>query len=151
MFEVESIETVIGLGVLIVVEALSNDSLKEDKLNILDKLKTKSKVVIGRADNCDVILNSGSVSREHAEITKQTDGTYSIKDLNSTNGTFVNGSKIKGLQRIILSDKIFIGKLQLSLEGATKDLSEELAICVKGIEKEFINSGKKIKVLGKNL
>ncbi|MGY8939217.1 MAG: FHA domain-containing protein, partial [Flavobacteriales bacterium] len=145
----DTIQLASANGVLIVVEALSNDSLKEDKLNILDKLKTKSKVVIGRADNCDVILNSGSVSREHAEITKQTDGTYSIKDLNSTNGTFVNGSKIKGLQRIILSDKIFIGKLQLSLEGATKDLSEELAICVKGIEKEFINSGKKIKVLGK--
>ena len=145
----DTIQLASANGVLIVVEALSNDSLKEDKLNILDKLKTKSKVVIGRADNCDVILNSGSVSREHAEINKQTDGTYSIKDLNSTNGTFVNGSKIKGLQRIILSDKIFIGKLQLSLEGATKDLSEELAICVKGIEKEFINSGKKIKVLGK--
>jgi ABC-type multidrug transport system ATPase subunit/ABC-type multidrug transport system permease subunit len=145
----DTIQLASANGVLIVVEALSNDSLKEDKLNILDKLKTKSKIVIGRADDCDVILNNNSLSRQHAEITKQSNGSFTVKDLNSTNGTFVNGRKVKGLQSITLADKIFIGNLQLSLKGATKDLSEELAICVKGIEKEFINSGKKIKVLNK--
>jgi ABC-type multidrug transport system ATPase subunit/ABC-type multidrug transport system permease subunit len=145
----DTIQLASANGVLIVVEALSNDSLKEDKLNILDKLKTKSKIVIGRADDCDVILNNNSLSRQHAEITKQSNGSFTVKDLNSTNGTFVNGRKVKGLQTITLADKIFIGNLQLSLKGATKDLSEELAICVKGIEKEFINSGKKIKVLNK--
>ena len=136
-------------GVLIVVEALTSKPVEEDGVNILDKLKTKSKVVIGRADDCDIVLNSGSVSRQHAEIQKLSDRTYSIKDLNSTNGTFVNGRKIKSSQSIVVSDKIFIGKLQLSLGGVTKDLSEELAICVKGIEKEFLNGGNKIKVLNK--
>ncbi|MDB9954545.1 FHA domain-containing protein [Flavobacteriaceae bacterium] len=145
----DKIQLAAAEGVLIIVETLGTNSISEDKINILDQLKTKSTIVIGRADECEVVLNSSSVSRQHAEICKQANGTYTIKDLNSTNGTFVNGYKIKGAQPISLSDKIFIGKLQLSLEGATKDLSEELAICVKGIEKEFINSGKKIKVLNK--
>jgi ABC-type multidrug transport system ATPase subunit len=136
-------------GVLIVVEALASTPIKENKVNILDKLKNKSKVVIGRATDCDVILHSESVSRQHAEVTKNKKGSYFIKDLNSTNGTFINGHKVKGSQTILLTDKIFIGKLQLSLGGVTKDLSEELAICVKGIEKEFVNNGNTIKVLSK--
>ena len=137
------------MDVLIVVEALASTPIKENKVNILDKLKNKSKVVIGRATDCDVILHSESVSRQHAEVTKNMKGSYFIKDLNSTNGTFVNGHKVKGSQTILLTDKIFIGKLQLSLGGVTKDLSEELAICVKGIEKEFVNNGNTIKVLSK--
>ena len=143
----DTIQLAAANGVLIVVEALTGNPIEEDKVNILDKLKSKSKVVIGRADECDVILNNGSVSRQHAEVTKNNNGSYSIKDLNSTNGTFVNGRKIKGLQTIVHADKIFVGKLLLSLDGVTKDLSEELAICVKGIEKVFINNGKKTKVL----
>tara|TARA_B110000259_G_scaffold84157_1_gene98234 strand:+ start:6029 stop:8308 length:2280 start_codon:yes stop_codon:yes gene_type:complete len=143
----DTIQLAAANGVLIVVEALTGNPVEEDKVNILDKLKTKSKVVIGRGDDCDIVLNSGSVSRQHAEVTKNNNGSYSIKDLNSTNGTFVNGRKIKGLQTIVHADKIFVGKLLLSLDGVTKDLSEELAICVKGIEKVFINNGKKTKVL----
>ena len=143
----DTIQLAAANGVLIVVEALTGNPIEEDKVNILDKLKSKSKVVIGRADECDVILNNGSVSRQHAEVTKNNNGSYSIKDLNSTNGTFVNGRKIKGLQTIVHADKIFIGKLLLSLDGVTKDLSEELAICVKDIEKVFINNGKETKVL----
>ena len=134
----DTIQLAAANGVLIVVEALTGNPVEEDKVNILEKLKTKSKVVIGRADDCDIVLNSGSVSRQHAEVTKNNNGSYSIKDLNSTNGTFVNGRKIKGLQTIVHADKIFIGKLQLSLEGVTKDLSEELAICAKGITKVYL-------------
>ena len=145
----DTIQLAAADGVLIVVEALASTPIKENKVNILDKLKNKSKVVIGRATDCDVILHSESVSRQHAEVTKNMKGSYFIKDLNSTNGTFVNGHKVKGSQTILLTDKIFIGKLQLSLGGVTKDLSEELAICVKGIEKEFVNNGNTIKVLSK--
>ena len=145
----DTIQLAAADGVLIVVEALASTPIKENKVNILDKLKNKSKVVIGRATDCDVILHSESVSRQHAEVTKNNKGNYFIKDLNSTNGTFVNGHKVKGSQTILLTDKIFIGKLQLSLGGVTKDLSEELAICVKGIEKEFVNNGNTIKVLSK--
>ena len=136
-------------GILIVVEEIKNDSFIENKINIVEKLKLNSKVIIGRAKECDIFLNSDSVSRKHAEVSKNSNGDYFIKDLNSLNGTFVNGSKIKGVIKISLSDKIFIGKLQLSLEGTAKDLSEELAICTKGIQKIFINGKTTTKILNK--
>lgn len=45
---------------------------------------------IGRRDTCDIVLNDNSISRRHAQIEKNNEGFY-ISDLNSTNGTHVNG------------------------------------------------------------
>lgn len=136
-------------GILIVVEEIKKDSFNDRKVNIVEKLKLKSKVIIGRSNDCDIILNNGSVSRKHAEVNKNSNGDYFIKDLNSLNGIFVNGRKIKGITKISLYDKIFIGKLQLTLKGTAKDLSEELAICTKGIQKIFINGKTTTKILNK--
>ncbi|KFD42068.1 hypothetical protein HY02_06725 [Peptococcaceae bacterium SCADC1_2_3] len=55
-------------------------------------LKT-SPMIIGRHDSCDIILNDHSVSRHQAKIEYQ-QGKYILTDLESTNGTFVNGKKI---------------------------------------------------------
>lgn len=48
-------------------------------------------MVIGRGPECDVRLDSESISRKHARITRQA-GHYTIEDLGSTNGTWVDGS-----------------------------------------------------------
>jgi len=50
--------------------------------------------VIGRNDSCQLTVDSGRVSREHAEIVRVGTG-YVIRDLESTNGTSVNGEKIR--------------------------------------------------------
>ena len=52
-----------------------------------------SPMIIGRHDSCDIILNDHSVSRHQAKIEYQ-QGKYILTDLESTNGTFVNGKKI---------------------------------------------------------
>jgi pSer/pThr/pTyr-binding forkhead associated (FHA) protein len=54
---------------------------------------------IGRANDCNLVLDESTVSAKHAKITKVGD-RYEIHDLNSTNGTFVNGVKVerKGLR-----------------------------------------------------
>jgi pSer/pThr/pTyr-binding forkhead associated (FHA) protein len=64
---------------------------------------------------------------------------YLIEDLDSTNGTFVNGRKIKGVTKLTIHDKIYIGRYQLSLDGKVKDLNEELAITAVGIEKSILD------------
>jgi hypothetical protein len=51
-------------------------------------------LVIGRSRSCDVRLPSGDASRRHAEITSTADG-YVVRDLGSTNGTFVNGEQVR--------------------------------------------------------
>ena len=53
----------------------------------------KSIATIGRDIACDVVLALGYPSRHHAKISDR-DGALVLEDLNSTNGTFVNGNRI---------------------------------------------------------
>jgi len=132
-------------GILIVVEKANNRKEINTQTDIFEKLKRKRQITIGRNSDCDIILDSETVSRYHATIRAIGDGTYSIKDLGSRNGTFINGKKVKGIARISLTDKIYIGRHQLSLKGKAKDLSEELAITAIGIEKTYSNGVKALK------
>jgi pSer/pThr/pTyr-binding forkhead associated (FHA) protein len=50
-------------------------------------------LVIGRSRSCDLRLPSGDASRRHAEIVGTADG-YLLRDLGSTNGSFVNGEPV---------------------------------------------------------
>jgi len=56
------------------------------------------KTVIGRVHNCDVSILDSSISREHAFIDFDIRGVPTIKDLDSTNGTFVNGEKVSSIE-----------------------------------------------------
>ena len=49
---------------------------------------TKDSVVIGRGQECDARFTQQALSRNHAKLTLQADGTYLLTDLDSTNGTF---------------------------------------------------------------
>jgi serine phosphatase RsbU (regulator of sigma subunit)/pSer/pThr/pTyr-binding forkhead associated (FHA) protein len=54
---------------------------------------TRDKTVLGRNPDCHVVLNLGAVSREHAQILRESDKFY-IKDLKSRNQTFVNDVRV---------------------------------------------------------
>ena len=53
----------------------------------------KDLVVIGRGQDCDLVLEDINASRRHCQIRKWA-GFYKIEDLQSKNGTFVNGTKV---------------------------------------------------------
>ncbi len=61
--------------------------------------------VIGRHPECDVVVEVGAVSRHHAQV-MEIGGTYYLEDLNSRNGTFVNGDPVSGRQRLEIGDRI---------------------------------------------
>ncbi len=73
----------------------------------------QEQTVIGRGTMCDVILRDEVASRQHAEIftLEAEPGCYEyyLKDLNSTNGTFLNGARLKDDQLLQDGDKIKIG------------------------------------------
>ncbi|MEI7892346.1 MAG: FHA domain-containing protein [Myxococcales bacterium] len=70
-------------------------------------------IFVGRSSELDMVLVEDMVSRKHARITVQTDQIW-IEDLGSTNGTFVNGEKIKKA-RLKEGDRILIGTSILKL------------------------------------
>ncbi len=60
---------------------------------------------VGRAGNCDVVLNSPAISKFHAYFSKENQGTrYFLCDVGSTNGTYVNNVKLKPNDRKTLSN-----------------------------------------------
>lgn len=71
----------------------------------------QGRATIGRDADCDVVIESKSVSRKHAEI-MGTDKGYLLVDL-STNGTFINGQKIAGQQVLARADVIRVGDADL--------------------------------------
>ena len=70
-------------------------------------LPEDGEIVIGRSSELDMVLVEDMVSRRHAKITA-TGGQIFIQDLGSTNGSFVNGEKIKRA-RLSEGDRILIG------------------------------------------
>ena len=129
-----------GLGGVVILIENEKTPITVGKNDILKILNDKGKLLIGRSSECDLILEGHTISRNHAVIIKESIDNYKIKDLDSSNGTFVNGNRIKGESKITIKDKIFIGRNQISLVGETKDLNEELAISAKGIKKVYDNN-----------
>ena len=81
-------------------------------------LKADKQIVIGRSSELDMVLVEDMVSRKHAKIMISA-GAITIEDLGSTNGTFVNGEKVKQA-RLKEGDRILIGTsiLKLVQQGA---------------------------------
>ncbi len=65
-------------------------------------------VTIGRDLSNDLVIESPEVSRFHAEI-HSSNGTASVADRNSMNGTFVNGLQVAGMQLVDSGDQIIFG------------------------------------------
>jgi two-component system cell cycle response regulator len=75
------------------------------------------RMLIGRMDRSDIVIDDSSVSREHASIERR-DGRFILEDLKSTNGTFINGEFVD-VRVLNHGDKIRIGNtvLQFIVEG----------------------------------
>ena len=55
---------------------------------------TQEQFIVGRGDGCDLVLRDWNVSRRHAYFRRLGDGSLELRDLGSSNGTFVNGHKV---------------------------------------------------------
>ncbi len=78
---------------------------------------TTDETVIGRHPECQLQINSNMVSRKHARVVKE-GSRYLLEDLNSGNGTFLNGKKLEGPAEIKHDDRIKLGPILLRFEAA---------------------------------
>jgi pSer/pThr/pTyr-binding forkhead associated (FHA) protein len=67
------------------------------------------KVTVGRSKDNDVVLSHSSVSRHHLEFFFDGEGNVFLTDLNSLNGTFVNGQRINGSAQLSAFDVVNAG------------------------------------------
>ena len=67
---------------------------------------------IGRATGADFIVDAPLVSRVHCRLTALPDGELEVRDLASTNGTFINGKRVEA-GRLVSGDRIGVGRVQL--------------------------------------
>ena len=74
----------------------------------------RAKMTVGRRESCDICMRFPNVSGLHAELTFR-DGYWYVKDLNSTNGVKVNGTRI--VEKLLRpNDEIIIGKRRYQID-----------------------------------
>jgi pilus assembly protein CpaF len=73
-------------------------------------------ITVGRVQGNDVILPRGNVSKRHATVEFK-DQRFTMTDLGSTNGTYINGRRLQEPTQIFQGDKIYVGDYILSLDG----------------------------------
>lgn len=96
----------------------------------------KESCIIGRTDNCDLVLNDVNVSRQHARISVTDEGLL-LTDLKSANGTRFNQNLITET-KIALGDKFEIGPFLLKITTPQASLIEEASSAI--ISKDEINA-----------
>jgi len=78
---------------------------------------SKPELTVGRVQGNDIVLSKRNVSKQHARLRLEDEQAVVI-DLNSTNGTWVNGRKITAAQPLKQGDKIYIADFIITLEPA---------------------------------
>lgn len=73
--------------------------------------------VIGRAKSCDLEMDDAGISRNHATLSRDHEGIWSVMDLGSSNGTFVNGHQIRPWRKFEVEpgDEIQLGRTSCEL------------------------------------
>ncbi len=96
----------------------------------------KPALMIGRGEDCDIVLPDRQVSRQHIRVLHDDQG-YAVEDLGSKNGTYLNGVPVQGIARLQDGDEIQIAlSVRLLFVGAEATLpltSEMVKISVPGV------------------
>ena len=82
----------------------------------MDVVRGKKVVRFGTYIDNDVVINDCAVSRNHVQISSDKEGRLTILDLQSTNGTYVNGQRIGGEVELHHGDTVKIGNTILDWE-----------------------------------
>ena len=78
--------------------------------------------VLGRDDSADIVLDDPGISRRHSELRVTTDGQHTIttiRDLGSTNGTYVNGERITS-EHLDDGDRVTVGRTSITFRAGKR-------------------------------
>jgi ABC-type multidrug transport system ATPase subunit len=89
-------------------QAATRETASATVLGVSPSIQLKTRLVIGRDPLCDMPLTSREISRHHAEI-REDHGVYTVRDLSSTNGTFLNGVEVRGSIQLLEGSRLRVG------------------------------------------
>lgn len=118
---------------------IAGNNPRPQDTDIMGKFARQNIVVLGRSRSCDVVLEHQSISRQHAQIERKSNGRFYLKDLGSLNGTFLNGHRITHEQEVTEKDYILIGRFAIRLKGGARNLSDEVTVRAERIIKQYPN------------
>lgn len=127
----------------LVFRFLSQDGTKKD-------FSPKGPVcAVGAEESNDWVLDEASVSSFHARLAKDDHGTWSLEDLGSTNGTFVNGEVVEGRVLLHPGDVVEFGQCRVEVLAAVADAPQ--APAAKSESAEFKWNARRLMDLGFDL
>jgi pSer/pThr/pTyr-binding forkhead associated (FHA) protein len=88
-------------------------SCEPDAGSLIFRLRTGAIKTIGRAPRADFILDAALVSRLHCQLTATAE-RLEVADLSSTNGTFVNGKRVKKAS-LVAGDRLRVGRVEMKV------------------------------------
>ncbi len=86
----------------------------------------RTPLVIGREADCDIILNEPKISRQHIRLTQTAEGRFQVEDLESLNGTWVNGVPLKGTRLLEDGDELDLARM-VTIVFVASEITEPLA------------------------
>jgi len=97
-------------------------SIQIELTKTVDLETKKESVIVGRSPESDLIVPHPSISRKHCQV-EVIDNTLFITDLNSSNGTFINGMRLIPDEKhgLKAGDKLVIGKLDSKVSNTDPD------------------------------
>jgi pSer/pThr/pTyr-binding forkhead associated (FHA) protein len=94
---------------------INSKNMKDQRVAVA---ASRAATIVGRSTDNDVVIDDPSVSRKHVRITSE-NGLYYLEDLNSANGTYVNGVQSSGRQTINPGSTIKVGKTEMKFNAPT--------------------------------
>lgn len=98
--------------------------IRGDQMSPQQWTMQKDDIIIGRGEECDIMLPERQISRQHLRLYREGDAYY-VEDLESRNGTWLNNEPLKGSHRLFDNDVIkmaMVATLQFIGSGATAPL-----------------------------
>lgn len=75
----------------------------------------KRAITLGRASGMDIVIDDVYASDEHAQLMPDGEGGWNVRDLGSTNGTFLNGAKLTRPVPLASGDQLRLGKTRVEV------------------------------------
>ena len=92
--------------------------VREADQTLLIDLEGDEQLFVGRSHGCELPIQAARASRRHAEIASAEAGGHTIRDLDSTNGTLLNGAPFPDIRPLRDGDVVDIGGCLITYHGA---------------------------------